>query len=68
MRRPALSMRRLVRVTGTGKVYPLGRWLADWSLSPHSTLVPFLKREGWTGGGDVERVELVTFRKPEASA
>lgn len=64
--RPTLSMQRLVRVSSTGRVLPLGEWLAGWSLEPSSTLVPFLKREGWAGGGDVERVELVTFRGSRA--
>lgn len=64
---PALPLSTRVRLS-SGCVMTLGEFLAAWALPPTSSLVTGLKRDGWAGGGDVERVELVDLLPEEPVA
>ena len=49
----------LVRTAG-GRVMTLTEWLDDWGWPPFApALMRQLREEGWAGGGDIERIELV---------
>ncbi len=57
----ALSFSTLV--VSAGREMTLSNFFDNWSINhpaEQDAFAAFLKRDGWAGGGDVERVEIVT--------